>query len=46
MHAGLIFLFAGVAADLAPLRIAGAAAFAASAAVFARNFAVVFGRKP
>lgn len=46
MHAGLACLVAGVVGELAPLRVAGAAAFAASSALFARNLLVIYGRKP
>ena len=46
MHAGLAVLAAGVLGASAPLRTAGAAAFAASAALFARNMWVIQGRRP
>ena len=46
MHAGLGLLGAGILAPSAPLRLAGALAFAASAALHARNLGVIYGRRP
>jgi hypothetical protein len=45
-HAGLGMLLAGLLADSAALRFAGAAAFAASAALFARNMIVIYRSEP
>ena len=46
MHLGLGALLAGVLADVASLRTAGAAAFVASAVLVARNLGVIYARKP
>lgn len=46
MHSGIAILAAGVLAESAPLRTAGAATFAASSALFARNLWVIQGRRP
>ncbi|HLK93195.1 MAG TPA: hypothetical protein VKZ18_25095 [Polyangia bacterium] len=46
MHVGVIALVAGVVVDVAPLRVAGAAAFVASSLLFVRNLGVVLARQP
>ena len=46
MHAGVATLVAGVLADLPALRVAGAALFAGSALLFARNLGVIHARQP
>lgn len=45
-HAGIALLAAGLLADWAPLRVAGASAFLASALLVARNLGVVYRSKP
>ncbi|MGZ6143438.1 MAG: hypothetical protein ACXWLM_08865 [Myxococcales bacterium] len=46
MHGGILALVAGVLADCAPLRTAGALLFLGSALLFARNLGVIHARQP
>jgi hypothetical protein len=46
MHAGTAAIAAGILAEKAPLRTAGAVAFAASAALFTRNLVVIYRSRP
>lgn len=46
MHLGLVGLVAGVALDLAPLRIVGATVFALSALLAIRNFTLILRSQP
>lgn len=46
MHGGIAALVAGVLADCAPLRTAGALLFLGSALLFARNLGVIHARQP
>jgi len=46
MHAGVAGFLAGVVADVAALRVCGAAAFVASSLLFVRNLGVVMARQP
>jgi hypothetical protein len=46
MHAGIAAMAAGILAGIGPLRLAGAALFLASSALFARNVWIIYRSKP